>query len=195
MKRWLPLLRHHLRLERRGINVHVVLKDPAAAKPLPPAPPPRPPSRATQGLDEARLELIGSQLRALLKRHPKARAVLRHLSYLEAELRRHGGGALDDLPVDVLKAALQQLEGLVTNWQQEGLAELRSRLSVAVTDRAADPEATARPAAAAAAARSDLHDVDPRRIQVSEASASDFEAAQAGWLAPAPGSPPLPPRS
>lgn len=193
MKRWLPFLGHHLRFERRGINVHVVLKDPAAPPPPPPPPPPRPPSRAVRGLDEARVDLIGSQLRALLKRHPQSRSVLRHLGYVEAALRKQGAEALDEVPVDVLKAALQQLEGLVTNWQQEGLAELRSRLAVAVVDRAAEEAAAAE--AAAAAPKSDLLDVDARRIQVAEASASDFEAAQAKWIAPAPGSPPVEPRS
>lgn len=192
MKRWLPLLGHHLRLERRGINVHVVLQDPAA--PVEPAPPPpRPPSRAVRGLDEARVELIGSQLRALLKRHPNARSVLRHLGYVEAALRKQGAEALDEVPVDVLKAALQQLESLVTNWQQEGLAELRSRLAVAVVERA-EVQAAA-DAAAAAHPKTDAMDVDARRIHVTEASASDFEAAQAKWIAPAPGSPPLDPKS
>ncbi len=192
MKRWLPLLGHHLRLERRGINLHVVLQDPAS--PAEPAAAPRhPPSRAVHGLDEARVDLIGSQLRALLKRHPQSRSVLRHLAYVEGALRKQGAEALDEVPVDVLRAALQQLEGLVTNWQQEGLAELRSRLAVAVVERA--EQQAAADAAAAPHPKTDAMDVDARRIHVAEASASDFEAAQARWVAPAPGSPPVEPKA
>lgn len=175
MKRWLPLLGHHLRFERRGINVHVVLQDPA--RPAGAEPPPASASRAVRGLDEARIDLIGSQLRALLKRHPQARSVLRHLGYVEAALRKQGAEALDEVPVDVLRAALQQLESLVTNWQQEGLAELRSRLAVAVAERLAKRHAVT----AGAGPPSDALDADPRRIRVAEASASDFEAEQARW--------------
>jgi len=44
----------------------------------------------------------------------------------------------------VLQRALDQLEGLVTNWSPRGLAGLRSRMAVAIIDREhMDPQAEA----------------------------------------------------
>ena len=47
----------------------------------------------------------------------------------------------DDLQ-QVLRRALDQFEGLVTNWSPEGLANLRSKMAVTVIDRETDPGMT-----------------------------------------------------
>ncbi|MEO5733709.1 MAG: hypothetical protein ABIN96_17035, partial [Rubrivivax sp.] len=72
------------------------------------------------------------------------RPTLRHLVFVEHALAKKGLRALHKLPLDVLQRALEQLEGMVTNWSPTGLASLRSRMAVAIIDREhMDPEAEA----------------------------------------------------
>ena len=92
--------------------------------------------------------LLQQQLAELLSELPETRATMRHLVFVEQSLERKGLRALNKLPLDVLKRALEQLEGLVVNWSPVGLATLRSRLAVAIIDRdnqvpVADAEAEA----------------------------------------------------
>jgi hypothetical protein len=77
-------------------------------------------------------------LRRLLDRHPDSRRLLRHLAYVERALARQGTQALVQVPVDVLATALTQLEGIVSNWSDSDLAELRSRMAVAIKQRSDD---------------------------------------------------------
>jgi hypothetical protein len=81
------------------------------------------------------LSLMLEQLRALLAPFPDARGTLRALVFVEHALEKKGLRALNKLPLDVLQRALEQLEGLVTNWSPRGLAGLRSRMAVAIIDR------------------------------------------------------------
>ena len=60
------------------------------------------------------------QLRALLAPFPDARRTLRALVFVEQALEKKGLRALNKLPLDVLQRALDQLEGLVTNWSPRG---------------------------------------------------------------------------
>ena len=84
------------------------------------------------------------QLGALLSEQPETRQRSRHLVFVEHALNKMGQRALYKLPLDVLQPALHQLQGLVTNWSPEGLANLRSKMAVAVMDREhLDPEAEA----------------------------------------------------
>jgi hypothetical protein len=84
------------------------------------------------------------QLRALLAELPQARQTLRHLVFVEQALAKKGLRALHKLPLEVLQRALEQLEGLVTNWSPTGLASLRSKMAVAIIDREhMDPDAEA----------------------------------------------------
>lgn len=88
------------------------------------------------------LALIRAQLAALLNEQPETRHTMRHLVFVEQALGKAGLKALHKLPLDVLQRALDQLEGLVTNWSPEGLANLRSKMAVAVLDREnRDPDA------------------------------------------------------
>ena len=104
------------------------------------------PTLAQQAQSKERLELsmMQSQLAAVLDELPETRAALRHLVFVEQALLRKGWKALHKLPLDVLQRALEQLEGLITNWSAEGLANLRSKMAVAIIDREhTDPDAEA----------------------------------------------------
>ncbi|MBC7941243.1 MAG: hypothetical protein H7Z19_16070 [Chitinophagaceae bacterium] len=94
-----------------------------------------------QRIDEAAqketqtLALMLEQLAQVLGEQPDTRGTLRHLAFVEKALGKKGLKALNKLPLDVLQRALEQLEGLVTNWSPVGLATLRSKMAVAVIER------------------------------------------------------------
>jgi hypothetical protein len=93
-------------------------------------------------------ELIRRELAELLGAAPELREELRHLAYLETALQQMGQRALHQVPADVLKTALEQFEGLVSNWEPQGLALLRSRMAVMLRERqAAEAPPASRPAA------------------------------------------------
>jgi hypothetical protein len=90
------------------------------------------------------LALILQQLRGVLAETSDARSSARHLIFVEHALEKKGLRALHKLPVDVLQRALDQFEALVTNWSPVGLANLRSKIAVAIIDREhMDPNAEA----------------------------------------------------
>lgn len=92
----------------------------------------------------AELALIQEQLSALLSEQPETRLTLRALVAVEQALAKKGLRALRKLPLDVMRRALDQFEGLVTNWSPVGLANLRSKMSVAIIEREQmDPEGEA----------------------------------------------------
>jgi hypothetical protein len=161
-----------LKFERKGLHLHITLvdakkqaaeraKEAAAEKVL-----------ALHELEDQRGGQMQTQLRELLRRHPEARVVLKHLAVLESLLRKNGERAFVEPPVDLLRAALRQLEALVKDWSPKGLAELRSRLSVAIAEREVHDVREA-------PQRSDF--LDEQRLEVSEASPSDFRQAQTHW--------------
>ncbi len=151
---WLGgLLSRPLRLERRGVQLHVVLGEPKQ----PPASPVRPGEVLRRGHEA---------LRALLARHPDARHLLRHLSFFEQALGRHGSRALrSEVPLQVLRRAHEQLEMLLREDSSAELAALAARLERAVKDRSRAEDA-APPAGA---------------VQVSEASHSLFDEMERSW--------------
>jgi hypothetical protein len=133
--------RHDVALRRAEDGVRIVLEDrrgqPATA---------RPPSRAEAAAKKEQQELaqMRSELAALLNDQPEARQTLRHLVFVEQALCKKGLRALHKVPLDVLQRALEQFEGLVTNWSPVGLASLRSKMAVAIIDREhMDPDAEA----------------------------------------------------
>lgn len=125
--------RHDLALKRGSQGVEIVLE--------PRKPEVRKSSRQQQREDEARrkaraeLELLLSQLKSLLDEIPETRGTLKQLVFVEHALQKKGLKALHKLPLPVLQKALEQLESLVTNWSPAGLANLRSRMAVAIIDR------------------------------------------------------------
>ena len=124
---------HDLALQRADDGVHIVLKEREAA----PAPKKAPSTREELARQRERqeLELMRLQLAELLNELPETRDTMRHLVFVEQALQKKGLKSLTKLPVDVLQRALEQLEGLVTNWSPTGLASLRSRMAVAIIDR------------------------------------------------------------
>lgn len=135
--------KHDLALRRESGALHIVLEPKAAAKA------PAKPKKGSRAEDTARKEKqelaqILQQLGGLLDEVPETRGTLRYLVFVEHSLKKKGLRALHKLPLDVLQKALEQLEGLVTNWSPAGLASLRSKMAVAVIDREhMDPEAEA----------------------------------------------------
>ncbi len=129
--------KHDLALRRDGVELRLVLEE----RPRAPA---RTPSRAelAQRKDDAELTQMRAELAALLNELPETRHTMRHLVFVEHALAKKGLAALHKVPLDVLQHALDQLEGLVVNWSPVGLANLRSKMAVAVIDREhMDPEA------------------------------------------------------
>lgn len=90
----------------------------------------------------AEVKLMAVQLRETLDAVPDARASSRHLAFIEQTLMQEGLRALETVPLDVLRKALDQFEILVTNWSPEGLAGLRSRIAVAIQERDQDDRPT-----------------------------------------------------
>lgn len=131
--------KHDLTLRREGDSVRVALESR-------PAPKSRKASRAEAVIQRENEELtqIRAELAALLNELPETRQTMRHLVFVEQALTKKGLRALHKLPLDVLQRALEQLEGLVTNWSPVGLANLRSKMAVAIIDREhGNPEAEA----------------------------------------------------
>lgn len=130
--------KHDLKLKRAEDGVRIVLQERKVE--------PKPPSRQekAQARENQELEQIRAQLAELLDTLPGTRETMRHLVFVEQALVKKGLRALHKLPLDVLQHALQQLEGLVTNWAPAGLANLRSKMAVCILDREnSDPEAEA----------------------------------------------------
>ena len=125
--------RHDLALRRGRQGVEIVLE--------PRLPDGIKPSRKNAVVDEARrkargeLDLLLTQLKELLDEVPETRVALKQLVFVEHALQKKGLKALHKLPLPVLQKALEQLESLVTNWSPAGLANLRSRMAVAIIDR------------------------------------------------------------
>ncbi len=90
---------------------------------------------AAANKQQQELALVLQHLSALLAEVPESRSTLRHLVFVEQAVQKKGLRALHKLPLEVLQRALEQLEGLVTNWSPAGLANLRSKMAVAILDR------------------------------------------------------------
>ena len=165
--RWLrSLFKRRLRLERRGLQVHVVL-DPA-----------RDDAMSTMGESASSGQALRQAhlaLRALLDRHPDARRTLRHLVYVEEMLARTGSRALKKVPAPVLRKAQAQIELLTSDMAHEDLATLHARIELALRGRANDPGAETRPQA----------------LQVMEASHSVFDEEERRWTDQMPLDPPV----
>jgi hypothetical protein len=148
------LLKRPLKLERRGAQVHLVLGD----RPVQPVAPSAAPT-AGEALRRGHEEL-----RALLRRHPETRHLMRHLGFIEQQLGQSGSRALKrDIPVPVLRKGVEQLDLLLRDEPSEALAELRARI-----------DAAARSRGGVVGARAD-------EVQVSEASHSLFDEMERSW--------------
>jgi hypothetical protein len=127
-----------VKLRREDGGVRLVLAE-RGAEPVT-----RPPTAAERLAErhKAELQLMLEQLAQVLDELPETRETLRHLVFVEHALKKKGLKSLRKMPLDVLRRALDQFEGLVTNWSPEGLANLRSKMAVTVIDRETDPGLT-----------------------------------------------------
>ena len=131
--------------------------------------------------EAAELALMLEQLRALLSGAARDEAhAARPGGFVEQALAKKGLRALRKLPLDVLQRALVQFEGLVTNWSPVGLANLRSKMAVAIIDREhMDPDAEADAYRTAA-----VLDTDPDELPLDGSqSSSDDDALAAAYAA------------
>lgn len=103
-------------------------------------------------------------LRNLMKERPALRVALPHLGLVEQALGRKGSRALKQLPLLVMRRALDQLEGLQASEPRDALRPLRARLIEAIDHRTPNPHQFAGPG-----------------LLVYEATHSDFDAAEASW--------------
>ncbi len=104
-----------------------------------------PPEELVARRERAELERLQRELAEVLGQSPEIRAELRHLAYIEHALQQKGLRALKLVPLDVLQKALDQFEGLVSNWEPRGLAMLRSKMAVTVRQRQQAAEPAERP--------------------------------------------------
>lgn len=78
---------------------------------------------------------MAAALGRALDADPEHRRRYRYIARLEKKMSSHGLLVLEKAPLPGLKRALGELEGMVRNWSDADLAELRSRLAVTVTER------------------------------------------------------------
>ena len=135
--------RHDLALRRDDSGLQIVL-EPKVQSSAPRKPKKGSREDLAKRAEKQELAVVLEQLGALLTEQPETRQTLRPLVFVERALQKKGLRALHKVPLDVLQRALEQLEGLVTNWSPVGLANLRSKMAVAILDREhMDPEAEA----------------------------------------------------
>jgi len=122
--RWLKrLFRRPVRLKRQGLDFKLVLDDPATRFGDSVLAPKMSPS------DTADVQAMRLELAAVLDRDPRSRRVLVHLNMLERALKTKGMKAFEDLPAELLRKAMAQLDTLVMDWSARGLTLLRARAS------------------------------------------------------------------
>lgn len=135
----------------------------------------KPLARTAKRPDDESTRMLGA-LKEVLNRDPRSRGVLPHLGLVEKALIKRGLKGLHELPPEVLRKALSQLETLVADWSQVGIAALRAQIKSAM---AQPGRGGAKPRQGGSTGRaSDLHD---SRLEVNEASVSKFMEARADW--------------
>ncbi|MEO7008617.1 MAG: hypothetical protein ABI156_05655 [Caldimonas sp.] len=84
---------------------------------------------------EAVAKAMRRELRAVLDAHEGSREVFRYLAHFEHRFAKSGLETLELMAPERLRRALAQFEAIVTNWSEPNLADLRSRMAVAVAER------------------------------------------------------------
>jgi len=125
------IFRHDVALRRDAAGVRVVFNDRSKGG----AQGRTSPADEAAAKEKAELDLMRRQLAAVLDELPETRNSMRHLAFVDLALGKKGLRALDKLPLDLMRHALDQFEGLVINWSPAGLAALRSKMAVAIIRR------------------------------------------------------------
>lgn len=166
--RWVKgILGRPLALERRGSQLHLTLVDRR-----------RPPEL----IQAHELESLRTELRARLLAHENdtAATVMRHLVFVHDVLGGQGWAGVEAMASRVLGKALVQAQMLASEEASPRLTQLIDRLQVlkAAASVREEKVPTAAPEAAPEFRRTVELDT---RVEVSEASAEDFEAMERGW--------------
>ena len=162
----------------------------------------RPPSQPVAGASAPRGQRLSStETRAIIAELAKAldalpshRQTYRHLARFERKFVQRGVHAIEEVPIELLRRALRNFEALIRNWSSPSLADLRSRMAVALADRSSaasvwiavnsvsstyvphpEPMAARFARHAGAAFRPSQH------VDVGDISMSRFEAEANGW--------------
>ncbi len=177
-KAMVAFFRHDVVLQRDDEGVHICFEDRENTVP-------RPPTRAQRAAqkDQATLERARAGLAALLDEDATLRSGLRQLAFVEHALEKKGWRGLHKIPLDVLQKALEQLESMVQNWSDEGLACLRSKMAVAVIDREHMDPSKEPDAYRTAAVLDSPPTVAAKAIRAAKAAATD-EAAEGVEVTP-----------
>lgn len=149
------LFNRKLSVQRRGMQLRFRLEPGVAAVVEPPV----------AASPDSLLRRDHQLLVELLDRQTDLRHTLGHLACVEQTLARHGSRALKALPEQVLRKAINQLEGLCRDDPEFLLPELAKRLKqtlAAMSERATDFSAT-------------------EAMHVSEASHSLFDEMERSW--------------
>lgn len=96
--------------------------------------------RAHQEAEQRRLKQvhdIRAQLARLFETHPGLGVAGSPMHAIDRALAAQGLAFLDSVPLAVLRPALEAFEAAVIDWSPAGLAYLRSRMAVALRERAA----------------------------------------------------------
>lgn len=115
--------RRRLRIERRGVQLHILLDSHEAAHAV------ASPADATQPSRGKALRADYNQLAELFTKTPDLRFTLRHLAFIEQALAEGGPKALVNLPEKVLAKVQDQLEGLRRSDPAFELPELNRRVT------------------------------------------------------------------
>ena len=149
----------------------------------------------TESVPAARLS--GEAMRAMRDELRRALAVqaaagrsFAHLARFAHKLSRVGLRAVDDVPVEQLRRALADFEAMVRNWSSPALADLRSRMAVALADRSSASSMWIAVNSVAPSYRQPPHSMAARlarttvsafrssqQLSIGEVSLSHFEAA------------------
>jgi hypothetical protein len=165
---------HDVQVRREGRQLHLELVPRGTA----PAEPPR----ATGDTSTPRFDKLpmAQALKAVLDAAPASRRTLRHLAAVERQLLRHGCLHLEKLSLPALEVLLRQLDALVEPPLSQPLGELRAQIAAALAllRRQTSEAARQREADAAVAAHMEaLSDLLGEKLEVSEATPTDFDRA------------------
>jgi hypothetical protein len=122
-------------------------------------------------LASAELKLIHHDISHVLNQHENSRQVMRYVTLLEQALEKKGKRAIEYLPTDALRRAIDQLHSLGADLDVPGLSLLRSKaaISIAQRERMAIQKEHLR------------QEAEEEKIQVLEASHSEFLEANDQW--------------
>lgn len=115
-----------------------------------------------------------NELSQLLNRHPLSRKVFRELALVELQLYRDGYRCLSAMPLDIVGAALEQLD-LVLPRCRGNHAALRSKLQIPYAERQFSIQELEN-------MQPDAGFDAPDRLQVEDATESAFLQAEAEWF-------------